>query len=75
MNAKQDQNSHLFMVRFWKDDEPDKKEWRGRVQHVVSGEARTFEDWPMLIDLLLEMAETEGFQARIQGITPTGMSE
>jgi hypothetical protein len=67
MNSKQDGRSHLFLVRFWSDGEQearDQKDWRGRVQHIVSGEARTFDDWPTLIDLLLEMAETDGTEAK-----------
>ena len=66
MNSRQHQPSHLFMVRFWSEDEEEidetqhQREWRGRVQHVLSGEARTFSDWPMLVDHLLEMARTDG---------------
>jgi hypothetical protein len=30
-------------------------EWRGKVQHVVSGEAHHFQDWPTLTHLLLAM--------------------
>jgi hypothetical protein len=59
MNSKQDQPSHLFLVRFWSEQVSDKKEWRGRIQHVLSGEAHTFDDWSVLRDLLQKMAETE----------------
>jgi hypothetical protein len=41
--------SHLFMVRLWL--EPlggGQVEWRGKVQHVRSGEARYFRGWPVL---------------------------
>jgi hypothetical protein len=70
MNSKQEQRSHLFLVRFWSQGSRDgqvlqecgRKELSGRVQHVLTGEARTFDDWPTLIDLLLEMAETEGVE-------------
>lgn len=34
-------------------------EWRGRIQQVLSGEVHPFHDWPTLINLLLEMAESE----------------
>ena len=77
MNPKQGERSHLFLVRFWKEavqdgqdgkeaaqERQDGEEWRGRVQDVLSGEARAFEDWASLIDLLLEMAETEPLVAR-----------
>lgn len=76
MNSHQDPGSHLFLVRFWSGhaQEPqeaknagDRKEWSGRVQHVLSGEARTFHDWHTLIEMLLEMAETEGPEVAAQG--------
>ena len=48
--------SHLFTVRLWLEDLGDgRTEWRGQVQHVLSGEVRYFRDWPTLITLLLEM--------------------
>ncbi len=28
--------------------------WQGKLQHVVSGEVHSFEEWPVLIDYLLE---------------------
>jgi hypothetical protein len=37
------------------------------VQHLLSGEARTFDDWPTLIELLLEMAETDGTEGKVLG--------
>jgi hypothetical protein len=67
MDPKQDQGSHLFLVRFWGKGVPEtqnQEQLSGRVQHVVSGEARTFHEWPTLIELLLEMAETEEIDAR-----------
>ena len=70
MNSKHDQGSSLFMVRLWSGEgehSEDHKEWHGRVQHVISGEARTFSDLSTLMALLLEMVETEGIQTRAQG--------
>jgi hypothetical protein len=70
MNSRQDERSHLFLVRFWSEgaqeaqDALDHQQLSGRVQHVLSGEARSFHDWPALIDLLLEMAETDRTEAR-----------
>ena len=79
MNSQHDPGSHLFLVRFWSggahevtneqeaeegNDAHGHKEWIGRVQHVLTGEARTFHDWTTLIDLLLEMAETDGIEAQ-----------
>lgn len=40
------QNSQLFTLRLWLEDLGDgKTDWRGKVQHVYSGEVRYFRDW------------------------------
>jgi hypothetical protein len=42
-------SSHLFMLRLWPEDlGSGQTDWRGKVQHVNSGEARYFRDWPTL---------------------------
>jgi hypothetical protein len=41
--------SQLFMVRLWPEDlGSGQTDWRGKIQHVNSGEARYFRDWPTL---------------------------
>ena len=41
--------SHLFMLRVWLEDlGQGKTDWRGKVQHVNSGEVRYFRDWPAM---------------------------
>ncbi len=41
--------SHLFTLRLWPEDlGGGQTDWRGSVQHVNSGEARYFRDWPTL---------------------------
>jgi hypothetical protein len=46
--------SYLFTIRIWAEYLGDDQiEWRGRVQHIASGEIRYFRDWPTLIQLLL----------------------
>ncbi len=43
------QASHLFTLRFWPEDlGSGQTDWRGKAQHVNSGEARYFRDWPTL---------------------------
>jgi len=43
------QRSQLFMLRLWAEDVGGgRTDWRGKVQHVNSGEARYFRDWPTL---------------------------
>jgi hypothetical protein len=56
--------SHLFTVRLWAEVlGDDGTEWRGKVQHVTSGEAQYFRDWPALLafveSMLQRLDETE----------------
>jgi hypothetical protein len=54
--ASPDPHSHLFTVRLWLEELVDGQvEWRGNVQHVMSGELRYFRDWPTLIEFLIAM--------------------
>jgi hypothetical protein len=54
--------SHLFTVRLRLErvgDDPAR--WRGKAQHVLSGETCYFQDWPKLIDFLLKhLADESG---------------
>ena len=53
------QRSDLFTVRLWREDLGDgRSEWRGKVQHVLSGEALYFREWAALIAALQEMLKT-----------------
>lgn len=59
--------SHLSTVRRWPDDigtphEP-QTEWRGKLQHVTSGEAHYFRDRPTLINLLQTLAAADAATA------------
>ncbi len=45
--------SHLFTVRLWDEEQVNgQAAWRGKVQHVLTGETRPFHDWPTLISLI-----------------------
>lgn len=47
--------SQLFTIRLWVETlGDDHQEYRGKVQHVASGEARHFRDWATLEAFLLE---------------------
>ena len=49
--------SHLFTVRVWREELGDGRvEWRGKVQHALSGEARYFRQWTDLIAFVREQA-------------------
>ncbi len=48
--------SQLFTVRVWREDLGEGcSEWRGKIQHVTSGEAHYFRDWPGLVTCMQEM--------------------
>lgn len=45
----QTKNAQLFMLRLWLEDLGNgQTDWRGKVQHINSGEARYFRDWQTL---------------------------
>ncbi len=51
------QRSHLFTLRLWQEALGDgESDWRGKIQHVISGEARYFRGWPALEAFLEEVA-------------------
>lgn len=41
-------HSRLFTLRIWQEAVGDTPEWRGKVQHVGSGETRHFRNWEAL---------------------------
>jgi len=50
---KREVRSNLFTLRVWLEQVDDgREEWRGRVQHVVSGETIFFRDWDTLLAFL-----------------------
>jgi len=52
--------SQLFSVRVWREEvAANQHEWRGKVQHVTSGEAYHFRTWPNLITHLLKHSEQQ----------------
>ncbi len=54
------QRTHLFTLRIWAAALGDGQlGWRGKVQHVLSGEARYFRDWSTLITYLQDMLPTD----------------
>lgn len=52
--------SHLFTLRLWPDEEGESEpEWRGKVQHVTSGDVHYFQGWHALVHLLTAMLPTQ----------------
>lgn len=48
-------SSQVFMLRFWSENLGDGcVDWRGRVQHVNSGEVSYFHDWDILEKFIQE---------------------
>ena len=53
-SVQADYQSHLFTMRIWSEELGDgQTEWRGQVQHALSGETGYFREWPALIAWLL----------------------
>ena len=70
MDKSKHDESALFLMRLWGDDPSTAGEstvapagtnsalrpkWRGKLLHVVSGEAQYFSDWPSLLSILQSM--------------------
>jgi hypothetical protein len=57
--------SQLFTVRLWPETvDDDLAEWRGKVDHVATGEGYYFRDWSRLI-VCLEMMLRPGFRTAV----------
>jgi hypothetical protein len=57
-------HSELFTVRLWREQLNDHWEWRGKVQHVLSGETRYFRDWQTLLAFIQETWTEAGINGR-----------
>jgi hypothetical protein len=52
--------SQVFLLRLWMEAQVDGPPiWRGKVQHLISGEAQRFDDWSTLIDALLALLPSQ----------------
>jgi hypothetical protein len=62
-------SSHLFTMRLWLEEVGGGQiDWRGKVQHVTSGEAQYFRDWRSLevfVEGLLGGSGHEGLEPAI----------
>jgi hypothetical protein len=64
--------SELFNVRVWREDlGAGRIEWRGKVEHVLSGETRYFRDWRVLLDFLQETRTETGVNGREESFLNT----
>lgn len=59
------QRSDLFLVRIWTEiaditEAHNAAVCRGRVQRVIDGESRPFDNWQSLLDVLRAMMSVEG---------------
>ncbi len=53
--------SVYFTIRVWAEDvDQDQVEWRGRVQHVLTGESIYFRTWNNLIAFMVKAAALHG---------------
>jgi hypothetical protein len=62
------QSSHSFILRMWLEDLGNGQlDWRGKVQHVNSGEVIFFRNWQTLetfVEGLLQKVKTEKIRAQ-----------
>jgi hypothetical protein len=64
-NGSDANDSYLFLIRLWPDKENGgDPEWRAKVQHVKSGQARYLQDPPALYDTILAMLDELGQTGR-----------
>ncbi len=56
LEQKRRRTSELFTVRVWRESVGKGQfEWRGRIEHVISGEGHYFRAWSKLTDYLIKM--------------------
>src|SRR6266487_1588393 len=56
---QQHPRSHLFTVQLWQEElSKGQTEWRGKAQHLSSGQVHYFREWPKLILFLQTMLST-----------------
>lgn len=61
MNDGSPPQTHLFVIRIWAQDiEHGRSEWRGRVQHVPSGEVHYFREWADMLSIVQAMLPNVG---------------
>lgn len=59
--------SELFTVRLWPEDlGEDRIEWRGRVQHALSGQTGYFREWSGLVAFLAQTLAPGEEKARLE---------
>ncbi|NJD59721.1 MAG: hypothetical protein C3F13_14355 [Anaerolineales bacterium] len=57
------QPSQLFTLRMWLEDLGEgQMDWRGKVQHIGSGEVRYFRSWQMLRDFVEDKLFSPGHE-------------
>lgn len=55
-----------FLVRMWATESyGEESEWSGKVQHLISGQARPFRSWLELQAAMTEMLQAENEAARV----------
>ncbi len=64
--SKPPAQSNLFLIRMWVDqDGGTQGEWHGKVQHMNSSQASSFEDWATLKEVLARMLDLDAGDERI----------
>ncbi len=68
--------THLFTIRLWHEHlGGGESEWRGKVEHIPSREARYFREWSGLIAFLQEVLSQQNLLAEEGGAGLQGEQE
>ena len=54
-----------FVVRFWQEWSAGGSRWRGRIEHVQSGESATFLDVDGMLDFVRRVGVMQGDESRL----------
>ena len=75
VSRRREAHSDLFTLRVWPEEVDDGQiEWRGKVQHVTSGDVFYFREWEAMLAFLLgilDSSELRGSKRRENRNEPT----
>ena len=61
-------HSHLFTVQIWREHlGKGESEWRGKVEYILTREARYFREWSALTAFLLDVLSQQDLQEESTG--------
>ncbi len=74
-NNMQEEDEHAFILRIWyepREIEGARPQWRGRIQHVITGQQRYLKDLQEIVDFLEPYTfDTDQTVAQLQNLIQT----